>query len=157
MQRQNTYRLKSLAIQLLPVVQLQVIALILHHLRDVLTPEDPESSDRELSLRILEDAHHTKGVLAHIVYSLQEAANLPHSTYWLLTLLVAIKLTVILELNQFLQRTCTLSHVICTTTRPQPCKQHSTVTGMQLLCCSFTATYIECSCESDQDTPAMFS
>lgn len=83
----NTYRLKSLAIQLLPVVQLQVVALILHHLRDVLTPEDPESSDGELSLRILEDAHHTKGVLAHIVYSLQEAANLPHSTYLLLTLL----------------------------------------------------------------------
>ena len=49
-QGKGTYSIQGLAVQLLPVVQLQVIALILHHLRDVLPPEDPEPSDGKLPL-----------------------------------------------------------------------------------------------------------
>ena len=64
-------------VDLLPVVQVDIVALLLHDGGDVLPPEKEQPPDGESSgLVILQNAHGCKGVLPHVVYPLQESAHL---------------------------------------------------------------------------------
>ena len=65
-----------------PVVQVDIVALVLHDGWNVLSSEQKQASDGEgVGGRVFQDAHSCKRVLPHIVYSLQEASDLRNHVY----------------------------------------------------------------------------